>query len=39
MNSVYETPPESTNPPDIRLTDTPHLTPTSLPHPDSLAVK
>ena len=39
MNSVDETPPESNNPLDIQLTNTPYLTPTSLTHPDSLTVK
>ena len=45
VNSVYETPPESTefaNPFDTQLTDTPYLTPTGLPclpHLNSLTVK
>ena len=34
MNSVYETPPEQpTDLFDIQQTDTPYLTPRSLPHP------
>ena len=40
MNSVYETPPEQpANPFDIRRTDTPYLTPRSLPHSSSMTVK
>ena len=39
IHSVYKTPPEPTKPFNTQMTNTPYLTPKSLPHPSSSTAK